>query len=795
MLNWLKNFQLEKISYFLGFFSALIFWFIFTKLRIWYPDVKKVIKRYLSKSKSQRTSEIQKAIEHQAYFRAQSTHIAKSLFALEDNIVEPLFLAELPISGDEDKSIFENQITTTIPFLPDFPHLVRNFNVSRINIIEACQKSADLVICGMPGFGKSIALAHLVTCMIKKRSETGILAEKIPVFFDVHETPIFSQPNLPLVEMLVKVLSTKLSSSFQPKIAAYLKEKFSENKAILIIDSLDELPPTQFDLFVDYIKKIKQEYPDLQIIVTSSTLYFGDLLRLNFSPLFLSAWSNSQIIDFYSNWNRLWKKDISNNISQDLNEFENLLIHNWASDNLKPLTPLEHTLHIWNALSGDLWGAGISDLYQKFVKRILNQKPLRELASTLALDLIENQNYQISSDQKDDALSKLMQSDIIRLFDNGKFTFIHSELVGYLASESDHLEPIREVKGINLQWPANFSYLGFRSSNDPESEWIYPLISNENSIIPSGLFSIHHWLKLSTKTLNWKNLFIKKLVQIIQNEQVTFPIKIRAIGALVLSNDASLVVFFKQLLTHKNDSFKELALFGISASNRDKSLVPELVSLSQTTTKFLQKIVCLALSTYDTEEAIHELGRVLLNGDESVRKIVAESLAFNPSYGTEILKEATTMEDIVVRRSSINGLVKLKSDWAIQTLRDFMIQDSQWVVRNAAAQALEFLESEDCLIPEKRIPLVENSWVIEFAGRQNLGVSPVQAVTPILSLALDSPSITDISQAIKSSTQEFDEVTISKMTQIMSSSQDRFLLNQILVTLMLIKNSRSKSHN
>ena len=267
----------------------------------------------------------------------------------------------------------------------------------------------------------------------------------------------------------------------------------------------------------------------------------------------------------------------------------------------------------------------------------------------------------------------------------------------------------------------------------------------------------------------------------------------RAVATLVLSNDNNLPTYFRQLLTNDLESLKELALFAISCSSRDNSFIPDLVSLSQKAPGKFLKNICLALGTFEDENAIHELARILLNGEEKARQLVAESLALHPIIGTEILQEAISLEDIVVRRASINGLVKLNNLWSIQTLKKMMIEDSQWVVRNGATQALEFLEAGNPCIPERKLPLSDTPWIIEFAGNQNLGVSSDQPVAPILLIALNSDTKMDLMKAIIFSIQEANQATISKMLEMASKSHDSELINQIYLTLYLLRNSKSRN--
>ncbi|HNS38443.1 MAG TPA: hypothetical protein PKM01_11720, partial [Anaerolineaceae bacterium] len=60
----------------------------------------------------------------------------------------------------------------------------------------------------------------------------------------------------------------------------------------------------------------------------------------------------------------------------------------------------------------------------------------------------------------------------------------------------------------------------------------------------------------------------------------------------------------------------------------------------------------------------------------------------------------------------------------------------QWVVRNAAQQALETRGDDNPYIPHPLPPAHEASWVLAFAGKQGLGVSPKEPPFPVLMSAL-----------------------------------------------------------
>ena len=66
------------------------------------------------------------------------------------------------------------------------------------------------------------------------------------------------------------------------------------------------------------------------------------------------------------------------------------------------------------------------------------------------------------------------------------------------------------------------------------------------------------------------------------------------------------------------------------------------------------------------------------------------------------------------------------------------MEDDQWVVRNSASEVLESKEQMDPRIPRPLTPPSETPWLIEFAGKQGVGISPGSPATEILIAALKS---------------------------------------------------------
>jgi hypothetical protein len=76
--------------------------------------------------------------------------------------------------------------------------------------------------------------------------------------------------------------------------------------------------------------------------------------------------------------------------------------------------------------------------------------------------------------------------------------------------------------------------------------------------------------------------------------------------------------------------------------------------------------------------------------------------------------------------------------WAVEILQKVQIDDDQWVVRNSASEVLDQKAIMNPRIPHQVKTPSETPWLIEFAGKQGVGISPGSPATDILLLALKS---------------------------------------------------------
>jgi HEAT repeat protein len=179
----------------------------------------------------------------------------------------------------------------------------------------------------------------------------------------------------------------------------------------------------------------------------------------------------------------------------------------------------------------------------------------------------------------------------------------------------------------------------------------------------------------------------------------------------------------------------QLAALGCGAV-KDAKAIATLEEVLQGPSLGARRAACLALAAIGTDEALEVVARTLLSAEEDVRRAAAEALANDAREGHAMLKDGVTMSDILVRRAAAYGLGRVHESWASDLLSNLQVQDDQWVVRNAASEALEDLSAAPQRAPRRLIAPAESPWLIEFAGKEGLGLSPGAPSTDVLMRAL-----------------------------------------------------------
>src|SRR3990172_11338649 len=90
------NFALDPFSFFVGFLTASLFWFLVNKARPLWQEMRANLKEQKEESQSRKTDSIEENHRRITLRRAQGMHLAAPLFALDEIILEPLLIAPPP---------------------------------------------------------------------------------------------------------------------------------------------------------------------------------------------------------------------------------------------------------------------------------------------------------------------------------------------------------------------------------------------------------------------------------------------------------------------------------------------------------------------------------------------------------------------------------------------------------------------------------------------------------------------------------------------------------------------------
>jgi DNA-binding transcriptional ArsR family regulator len=286
-------------------------------------------------------------------------------------------------------------------------------------------------------------------------------------------------------------------------------------------------------------------------------------------------------------------------------------------------------------------------------------------------------------------------------------------------------------------WTGNTLAGDFLAAKGDVSPIITHILSDDQSDpLKRGLLNMSNWLRYISKTAPWRDQILRSMADVLQQETLPLGLRTKVLSALAQSGESGISSLFQQMLKSEKHSVRWLGALGCGLILDENSVDPLGLLLLYDDSIFISRVACLALAVIDTNQSMELIARALLEGSEEVRRAAAESLAHHPREGHQILKEGTKMEDILVRRAVVYGLAQVNEPWAIDILEEMQIEESQWVVRNAATQTLEDIKMVNPSIPLPMPNIHEIAWLISFASERGMGISPGQSGWDMLATAL-----------------------------------------------------------
>lgn len=334
-------------------------------------------------------------------------------------------------------------------------------------------------------------------------------------------------------------------------------------------------------------------------------------------------------------------------------------------------------------------------------------------------------------------LPNLVDARVLVFQPSNKVSFIHPIFCGYLAAANLARQNTPNVLAAQKNWVGKTLAESFLSSQPID---LSQLVADkaqtaQKEPLKQSLIQTSSWLQNSVNNAGWRAPLLRSLAAAMQQENLSLGIRVRILAGLATSREPTVDKLFKQMLQSPKHSVRWLGALGCGLI-KDQGVVLDLGNLLYDPSIFVSRAACLSLVTIGTSRALEMITTALLEANEEVRRAAAEALALHPEEGYAVLKEGVTIEDVLVRRAVVFGLARVEEPWAMETLEQVVVEDDEWLVRNAALQIVEESKSNGPLVPKPIPPLHELPWLVSFATDRGIGVSPGQAAWDMLATVL-----------------------------------------------------------
>ena len=782
----LNNFEFSFQSFLLGFILGIGFLWLLQRVQPLLKQIRENMREQREAAKTRRTSGLEDNHRRITLRRAQGMHLAAPLFALDEILQEPRLLAPPARVEPGVVSIQEDVISQTLPYMPAWPEIAAIYQAPTLSLTDAVAGGTNIVIVGAAGMGKTVALAHLASLAanLKVRLEASGELNAVPYLYHVANLQLPHDPSVDPIQIITTVADEQAPIFDRGRLPAFIQQTFKNGQALLLIDGLDELDPQGQEEVVQWFKALLKEYPKARIVTTGSVDQLTGLINLGFNPLAIAAWDARRNTRFIQQWGEHWSQAMTQETPAQAGSalVDPMLLNAWLLSDNTGLTPFELTLKVWGAYAGDILGPRVLDAIATHVRRvapggtpvaalellamqvvltsqpifdprkarawvkqydIVEDKPI-ESAETVTENpdgseptLTDSQKIRIKKSKAKEAipsyglLSKMVDSGLLIMHPNEKMRFLHPVFSGYLASQAIGDNDADTTLLAQPNWNGKILSLRYLAARGDITAVAETRLKESDLPLHSQVFTVARWLRDAPKEAPWRAKVFQSLLTILQAEGQPLALRSHAMAAFVLSGDPGAAKLFRQLLETRSFDLLPLAALG-SGAMKDTKAVEALEVVLRGTIGSVKRAVCLALVAIGTEKAMESVARGLLQGDEELRRAAAEAMANDPVEGYAMLRDGATMADIMLRRAVVHGLAHTRQHWAIEILQKMQVEDEQWAVRNLATQYLEQLAIIDPRVPRRLPAASESAWLIEFAGKQGVGIPRGGPATDLL---------------------------------------------------------------
>lgn len=705
--------------------------------------------------------------------RAETLHLARPIFALDEILLTPRVLAPAAPTDPTHPEGAHYGTLAVVPNLPDVSYLSGVFVAPSMTVVQALATGANLLLTGELGSGKTTALAYLAVRLANRSPEMKALHGSVPVWLHAADLDLSKSEDKDPLQPLVVAAQRSASSGVAGMLPAYLRRHLGAGRAMLLLDGLDEFPPDQIAPIAGWLQALLREYPNNRIVATAAPMGWNGLLAAGLAPVSMAPWTEHDQRSFLSAWARSWREFVAPRLPKGrLSDLDPALLNGWLAGAMRGSTPGEVTLRAWASYGGDLRGGRAVDGLASYAARLLSAEEQTH-AERLALSWLEGGMPSIAerSVPRGVPIGDLVEAGLLMRRADGKLSFQQPAVGAYLAARGMLADgPLEGL--LNSTWaPAQLALQYFASVGQADSI-VQRLLNTTREPLKLELQRAGRWLPGSHSKATWRARLLRELAMVVQESSNPYGLRLRALHLLAHSAEASVNILFQRMLRSEAASSRVLGALGLGGI-ADEDSVAQLAAL---TTKepvlLVRQAACLALAAIGSDPALEALGHALLEGEEAVRLAAAEALAANTGEGYVMLREAAEHEALLTRRAAVFGLARIPERWAEEILEKVQLEDDQWVVRGAAAEALEQRRNPPWKVQAAPKDLSELPWLGAYAAREGIGLVPGRGALDVLRRALNNGSADEQIAAIEALAWEAGEELSMELYKALGSGED-----------------------
>jgi len=635
----------------------------------------------------------------------------------------------------------------------------------------------QLAILGEPGTGKTTLLAYLALSCARSTMETEKAAEtRTTLGPDQKRLPLYvplpamdwDEPDEIAPEHKEKTSKNKLKDDKverllnaavaavggKGRLASPLRQYLKAGQAIVLADGWDELLPQQRQQATAWLTELVAALPGNLWLVGAGTRGYAPLVEAGFVPLTMTSWNVMQVEEFARQWVEAYTSDDAPTVST------RKLITELQSAAPTANSPLELALRAFVYLADQKAPARRAELFDRALELLLWQEKDTWILATcrmaleqLALQFQQEKRAFCSREEIKAAIKaasppseELGASAITRAFraltgergllcpvGSNRYAFAHPLWQAYLAAR--HLIAVAPTTLLERlddpHWAETLRFYAESGNMGPlATEWL----RTPDDMFYTRLRTLSSWISAAQEDAAWRNGAMALLARAFLKADHPAQVQLALAEALAATNMPGVAYLFKQALQHPNAATRAAAVLGLARVARESDL-PALEAAMEDQDPAVREAAVRGMAYLSIDIATRWLEHVLLEGDDALRPLAAERLAQCGDQGRTILIEATKSEDVVIRRGAVTGLAQIGAQ---ETLEEIAREDEQWIVRSAAAAALEEME-EDQEKPTGVAPPPEIGqlpWLISWAAAQGEGVGIGDAARHALQRAL-----------------------------------------------------------